>query len=146
MSTVVILNADYLPLQTVDIRHAVRMLAREVAIVEEQDGDRMIGPFPFPKVVRLVKYIYVKWRNGHGKPRYSRAGLLKRDKHKCAYCGKHADTVDHVHPTSKGGVTSWENCVASCMKCNGKKRNRTPEEANMPLLYKPFTPTFADLT
>lgn len=149
MSTVVILNADYLPLQTVDLRHAVRMLAREVAIVEEQDGDRMIGPFPLPKVVRLIKYIYVKWRNGHGKPRYSRVGLLKRDKGVCAYCGGPGSTVDHIVPQSRGGETSWMNCVVACggsKGCNAKKRNRTPEEAGMKLRYKPFVPTFGDLS
>ena len=40
---VVLLNASYEPLGRVSFQHAVRMLFREVALVEEQHGDRMIG-------------------------------------------------------------------------------------------------------
>lgn len=39
----------------------------------------------------------------------------------CAYCGEHADTLDHVIPRHKGGLTIRENLVSCCRRCNGSK-------------------------
>lgn len=139
---VVVINADYRPLHSVSVRHAVRMLVREVAVIEEAEEGRNIGPFPFPKILRLVKYVYVKFHPNHGGPRYSRSGVLRRDSHTCAYCGGHANTIDHIVPRSQGGKSTWLNVVAACRRCNEKKANRTPEEARMTLLFQPFAPTF----
>src|SRR5690349_21532071 len=47
---VLVLNASYEPLHKVDVRHAVRMLVRGVAVVEEAVEGRNIGHFPFPRV------------------------------------------------------------------------------------------------
>lgn len=70
--------------------------------------------------------------------------LFKRDDHRCLYCGRQFSrsqlTRDHVQPTSRGGENRWENVVAACNRCNWHKDNRTPEEANMPLLAIPFKP------
>lgn len=60
-----------------------------------------------------------------------RVKILKRDEYMCAYCGRKADTVDHVIPKSKGGDESDENLAACCKRCNMKKQNRTPKEAGM---------------
>ena len=144
--SVIVLNADYQPIHTFSLKHAVRMLVREVAVVEEHLENRTLGPYLWPKVVRLVRYVYIKFKSPSATPRYSRVGVFKRDKHKCAYCLKHANTIDHVLPQSRGGQTSWMNIVSCCRKCNERKKERTPEEAGMPLLFKPFIPTFADLT
>lgn len=79
-------------------------------------------------------------------PQLSNKTLFERDRFMCAYCGhvfKRADlTRDHVTPSSKGGKDCWENCVAACRSCNQKKEDKTPEAANMPLLYVPYTPSF----
>ena len=139
-ATVIVLNASYEPLQTVSLPHAIRMLCREVAVVEEAHEGRSIGPFPFPKVLRLLKFVYIKVRQGG--PRYSRDGILRRDNHTCLYCGKHATTIDHVLPRAQGGRSSWLNSVAACRKCNEKKANRTPKQAGMVLAYEPYAPTF----
>jgi 5-methylcytosine-specific restriction endonuclease McrA len=70
--------------------------------------------------------------------------LFRRDDHCCLYCGRQfprgALTRDHVQPTSRGGEDRWENVVAACGRCNWRKDNLTPEEANMPLLAIPFKP------
>jgi 5-methylcytosine-specific restriction endonuclease McrA len=70
--------------------------------------------------------------------------LFRRDDHRCLYCGQQFPrcelTRDHVLPTSRGGRDRWENVVAACRRCNWAKDNRTPEEANMPLLAVPFRP------
>ena len=52
--------------------------------------------------------------------------------------------MDHVVPRSQGGQDTWLNTVASCAQDNHRKANRTPEEAGMPLLRRPFEPTPAD--
>lgn len=70
--------------------------------------------------------------------------LFRRDCNMCAYCGKLFSfdnlTRDHVLPRSKGGLDNWSNMVTSCGKCNRYKADRTPEEANMELLYIPYIP------
>lgn len=40
----------------------------------------------------------------------------------CAYCGAPAETLDHVDPTSKGGLDAWQNMTAACNDCNATKR------------------------
>ncbi|HCB04186.1 MAG TPA: HNH endonuclease [Nocardioides bacterium] len=119
------------------------MLFREVALVEEQHGDRMIGPHPWPRVIRLVRYVAAHWL--HRPAGYSRTGVLARDRHTCAYCGRHASTVDHVLPQSRGGASTWLNAVAACAPCNHRKANRTPVEAGLKLRLVPYAPTRAQL-
>jgi 5-methylcytosine-specific restriction endonuclease McrA len=143
MSSVTLLNASYEPLGTVSFKHAVRMLFREVATVEEAHDDRMIGPHQWPKVIRLVRYVVAKWM--YRPAGFTRAGVLKRDRHRCAYCGGRATTIDHVLPASRGGTWSWLNTVAACEPCNSRKSARTPQEAGMRLRLEPFVPTRAQL-
>lgn len=142
---VALLNASYEPLGTVPFKHAVRMLFREVAIVEEGDTGRRIGPHPWPRVIRLVRYIAQKWLYKPAK--WHRGGVFLRDGHRCAYCGAaKASTIDHILPRSRGGEWAWLNCVAACQKCNERKGNRTPAEAGMPLRFAtPYVPTVAEL-
>ena len=142
-TAVVLLNASYEPLGAVSFQHAVKMLVREVAIVEEAHGDRRIGPHPWPRVIRLVRYVTARWM--YATAGYSRAGVLRRDRHQCAYCGRHAVTVDHLLPRSRGGTWTWSNTVAACGPCNHRKANRTPEEAGMRLRFAPYAPTRAQL-
>ena len=143
--SVIVLNASYEPLHTVSIQHAIRMLVREVAVVEEAHGERTIGPFPVPRVLRLVRYVVTHWRYAAGRMKYSKHGVLRRDKFRCAYCGlENADTMDHVQPRSRGGRTEWLNAVAAHAACNERKGNRTPSEADMPLLWQPWVPTRAE--
>ncbi len=143
MTAVMLLNASYEPLGNVSFPHAVRMLFREVATVEEGHDDRMIGPHPWPRVIRLIRYVAATWM--YRPAGYSRDGVLRRDRRRCAYCGRHASTVDHLLPRSRGGGWTWSNTVAACETCNHRKANRTPDEAGMTLLVRPFTPTRAQL-
>jgi hypothetical protein len=39
----------------------------------------------------------------------------------CAYCADPADTLDHVLPRSRGGLTVAENLIPACRRCNGAK-------------------------
>lgn len=81
-------------------------------------------------------------------PTLTNSSLFARDKYLCLYCGntfaRHALTRDHVLPLSRGGRDEWENVVAACNHCNLKKSNRTPQQANMPLLAVPFRPSWVE--
>lgn len=78
-------------------------------------------------------------------PAFSRAKLFRRDRFTCAYCGqRYADRnlqCEHIVPESRGGRWTWMNLVSACAACNGRKADRTPEQAGMPLLYMPYVPS-----
>lgn len=74
--------------------------------------------------------------------------LFRRDSHLCLYCGReHSDrelTRDHILPISRGGRDIWANVTTACKRCNARKGNKTPEEANMRLLAVPYVPNIAE--
>jgi 5-methylcytosine-specific restriction endonuclease McrA len=141
---VLVLNADLGPLHRVSLKHAVRMLFRQVAEIHEAEPDRLIGVFPMPKVVRLVRYVVTRWRYTAG-PAWSRSGVLVRDGRRCGYCHGAATTVDHIVPRSRGGRNTWLNTIAACDGCNQRKGDRTPAEAGMVLRSEPTLPSWASL-
>src|SRR3569833_1380818 len=123
---VLVLNAGYEPLQTVSVPHAIRMLARHAAEIHDAEDGLAYGLLPRPKIVRLLRYVVMKWRYTQP-PRWSRRGVLTRAGHRCAYCGGRATTIDHVTPLSRGGErTSWLNTVAAC---GGTSRSFIPASA-----------------
>ena len=77
-------------------------------------------------------------------PQPAKRGIYQRDHGQCAYCGRmiafSEATMDHIVPQYLNGPTTWNNLVTACRRCNEKKANRTPEQAHMPLLFKPYTP------
>lgn len=46
----------------------------------------------------------------------------------CVYCGKPANTVDHIIPKSKGGQDTDWNLVPSCKSCNSSKKDKSLAE------------------
>jgi hypothetical protein len=74
--------------------------------------------------------------------------LFHRDRYLCAYCGNifagSRLTRDHVNPFSRGGRDTWMNVVTACRSCNERKSDRTPEKAQMELLYLPYVPNRAE--
>lgn len=93
-----------------------------------------------PEVVLLMQYDRVPC---HQAP-FTRRNLFLRDDFTCQYCGRKCNTdhlsVDHVLPRSRGGSTSWENCVLACVGCNARKADRTLKEAGFRLLRPPVRP------
>ena len=65
--------------------------------------------------------------------KFTRHNVFERDKNTCQYCGQIFDrndlNLDHVIPRDRGGTTTWENIVCSCIPCNTRKGNRLPQEA-----------------
>ncbi len=50
-----------------------------------------------------------------------RRNLHRYTDHCCIYCGDRSESIDHVHPLSRGGLSVTENCVPACLACNGQK-------------------------
>jgi 5-methylcytosine-specific restriction endonuclease McrA len=139
---VLILNQNYEPMSVINVRKAIVLLyLGKVELIAEKDGlqiHSVSATFPFPSIVRLSVYVRVP----HKKIILSRKNILRRDGHRCQYCGR-SDvplTVDHVLPLSKSGGDSWENLVTACVSCNNRKGDRIPEEARMPLRRRPMRP------
>jgi 5-methylcytosine-specific restriction endonuclease McrA len=74
----------------------------------------------------------------------TRNNVFERDGDRCQYCGtifeRRELNLDHVIPRHRGGKTTWENIVCSCVRCNSHKSNRLPHEAGMRLVRKPSQP------
>ncbi|MEU9677560.1 HNH endonuclease [Streptomyces sp. 35M1] len=145
MRDTLVLNASFEPLSTVTLNRAVVLILTDKAVVEQSHPElRMRGvavDIPAPRVIRLCRYVRVPFRR---QAPWSRRGVLIRDQHRCAYCGRRASTVDHVVPRAQGGQDTWLNTVASCAEDNHRKAARTPEQAGMPLLKQPFVPSPAE--
>lgn len=132
---------------SIGLTDAIRLLyLGKVEILEAHDGlfirsSSGVDVWPMPKILQLIRTVALNREKIYGPRMVSKRGVLDRDNRTCAYCGvTHANTVDHVLPRSKGGESSWLNLVAACRDCNNRKRNRTPEEAGMPLTVKPYAP------
>jgi hypothetical protein len=146
MEKVLVLNADYTPLNVTTLIKGFNLVYRGKAEVLEKSENPIItgyNTFVRPLIIRLLKY--VGYRNKGTK--ISRVRLYKRDNYECAYCGQRKNlTIDHIIPKSRGGLNTWDNLVTCCSSCNRAKSNRTPEEANMPLRVKPYEPNiFSDI-
>ncbi|MDB5093163.1 MAG: endonuclease [Candidatus Eremiobacteraeota bacterium] len=144
MSDILLLNFTYEPLGIVDLQRAVRLLFARKAEVVHAHGREVRSAtfaFPMPSVVRMLYYI----RRTRKRVALTKKNVLLRDGYVCAYCGDRGSrdmTVDHVVPSSRGGRSTWENLVACCATCNARKRDRTPDEARMPLRRTPREPKF----
>lgn len=140
-SSVLCLNACSTPLKWIDWQRAVSMIVSDQAeVIETVDGEFVRSTYlsiPMPAVVMLRKYVYVPHVGRGGDPvdKTTRRAILTRDSSRCGYCGNPGDTIDHIFPRSRGGQDSWDNLITACLPCNQKKRDRTPEEASMPLLW-----------
>jgi 5-methylcytosine-specific restriction endonuclease McrA len=142
---VLLLNASFEPLAVVTAKRAiVLMLTGKAECVQAAlEGAAFHSEnltVPAPSVMRLSRYVRVPYRRAVP---MTRAGVLRRDLRRCAYCGKKADTIDHVVPRSRGGAHSWENCVAACRACNSKKADRLVEEIGWTLRITPKPPNRA---
>jgi 5-methylcytosine-specific restriction endonuclease McrA len=135
-----VLNAGYEPLAVVSFRRALVLVLAGKATVVADGGHPVVGgsiTLPRPTVILLMRY--VRAPRTRSVP-VSRRGVLRRDGHRCAYCGGHGSTVDHVLPRSRGGRDSWENLVGCCVRCNNLKGDRTPDEMGWVLRWRAYTP------
>ncbi|MEM1127823.1 MAG: HNH endonuclease [Bacteroidota bacterium] len=140
---VLVLNQDYSALTVCSVERAIILVhLHKAELVSALPGRFVRSPslkVPFPSVVRLRAYVRVPFK----RIMLTRKNVLRRDRHRCQYCGSHDElTVDHILPRSRGGRDTWENLVAACTRCNNRKGSRTPAEAGMTLRTKPFRPSY----
>jgi 5-methylcytosine-specific restriction endonuclease McrA len=139
---VLILNQNYEPMSVINAKKAIVLLyLGKAELIEAHAGHRIRSvstSMPFPSIVRLSMYVRVPFK----KIILSRKNILRRDGHRCQYCGRSdlSLTIDHVLPLSRGGEDTWENLVCACVQCNNRKGDRTPDESSMPLRRKPMRP------
>ncbi|WP_423922698.1 HNH endonuclease [Frigoribacterium sp. 2-23] len=136
-----VLNAGFEPLAVVSFRRALVLVMTQKATVVSADAEHPVMGATFsydrPSVIVLTRYVRIP----HSREiPVSRRGVLRRDAHHCAYCGKSASTIDHVLPRSRGGADSWENLVACCLRCNNVKSDKTPHEMGWSLRFQPKAP------
>nr|WP_196776944.1 HNH endonuclease [Haloechinothrix halophila] len=141
-SRVLLLNATFEPLTALSLRRAVVLVVCGKAEVVHGDPSGLLlhsatVTVPVPSVIRLNNYVRVPYR---GMVPLTRAGLMHRDRYRCAYCGAKAETIDHVVPRSRGGQHTWENCVACCTRCNHRKADRLLSEIGWTLRMRPQAP------
>jgi 5-methylcytosine-specific restriction endonuclease McrA len=143
MQSTLVLNASYEPLSIIPATRALSLIVSERASSVSDSAVMFHSSsttIPLPYVIRLERFVK---KSSHAKPaKFSRRGVLVRDAYSCAYCGKYADTIDHVNPQMLGGESSYENCVAACTSCNRKKGHKTLKELNWAIPFKPKPPTF----
>jgi 5-methylcytosine-specific restriction endonuclease McrA len=139
---VLVLNATYEPINVCTVRRAVVLLLKDKAEVIERGNWELHSAttsMTRPLVIRLVQYVRVP-RDAHSR-KITRRAVFARDDWTCQYCGSRSNlTVDHVIPRCKGGISSWDNIVASCAPCNRRKGDRTPRQANMHPRRSPRAP------
>jgi 5-methylcytosine-specific restriction endonuclease McrA len=166
-STALLLNADYRPIRVISWERAFLLLLEEKAELVVGYAGQLVRSvslaFERPAVVRLHKFATLE-----GRVRFNRQNLLARDSYTCGYCrarplrsGRpHVEelTLDHVIPRAQSrngrvflpwarkhvSVTCWENVVTACRACNGRKADRTPEQAGLRLASPPRVPTPLD--
>lgn len=146
--SVIVLNAGYEFLGLVSWQRAMTLLLTgKVEIVKA--SNRIVRTvsrtFRVPAVIRLVKFIRQIYRR---EVPFSRKNVLVRDGFACQYCGRERTsgdlTIDHIIPKVQAGTNDWTNVVACCRSCNMKKGGRTPRQAGMHLVRKPFKPTIME--
>jgi 5-methylcytosine-specific restriction endonuclease McrA len=173
-ASVLVLNRLYMVVHVVGARRAFGLLVNEVAeVIHDEDGafanysfdawremselrvdlkqpgDDWIKAVNFeiqvPRVIRLLHYDRLPRRA----VRLSRQAIFARDGHRCQYCGRRFSpgqlSLDHVIPRSLGGMSTWENMVCACIRCNVRKGGKTPREARMTLCAKPSHPKWNPL-
>lgn len=155
-SKCLVLNADYTPLAIIGWRRAIVWSIKNeydatsgIQVIDFYKNDYIKcannKKLPIPAVAKTATYRRVQGFSVN----FSRKNLFTRDNMMCQYCGCVKDnkelTYDHVIPKSQwnynlGSPTNWTNIVTACIHCNRKKGNKTPSQANMPLLSVPTKP------
>src|SRR5215213_9674906 len=139
---VLVLNATYEPINVCTVRRAAILLLKDKAELVEHARLELRSEntsMPRPVVIRLVTFVKVP-RDTHRR-KITRRAVFARDGWTCQYCGARANlTVDHVIPRSKGGLSTWENIVASCAPCNRRKGDLLPNQVDMHPKKHPRSP------
>jgi 5-methylcytosine-specific restriction endonuclease McrA len=163
-TTVLVLNRNWQAIHTKTPAEAFCMMASGAATGLDVQGDDSIVPVRWDDWLKLpvrdedhavhtprgaVRVPTVIVAANYAKvpicrPRLGIRGIWERDGGVCQYTGRklapHEGNIDHIVPRSRGGATSWENCVLSHREVNSKKGARLPHEVGLRLLRLPHVP------
>ena len=169
-SKVLVLNQNFKFLDITDVTRAIGLLCKGYASVVTENYETFpfddwvtySSGFPYEetecirsinfhiRIPKVIKFNYKVRGRKDLEVRFNRKNIYIRDNYTCQYCGykptwnnRNVLNIDHVMPKSRGGTTSWDNVVVSCISCNSKKGCKTPKEANMLLKSAPKKPTWA---
>lgn len=158
-----VLNRNWQPVHVASVRRALQLAFADAARIVEpssfqlfnwnewlcrkvSDDEPAIRSVSFrvaiPEVISLTSFDRLPTVGVS----FSKRNVLKRDRFTCQYCGiqpgQDALTIDHIHPRSRGGASSWENCVSACFDCNHRKADRHLDDVGMRLKHPPRQPTW----
>ena len=163
-STVLVLNRNWQAIHVKTPAEAFCMMATGSASGLDLCGDEFISPVKWDEWLKLpvrdednsvntprgaVRVPTVIVAANYSKvplcqPKFGARGIWERDGGICQYTGRKLSpgegNIDHVLPRSRGGASSWDNCVLSHRAVNEKKAARLPDEAGLRLLRKPVAP------
>lgn len=98
------------------------------------------GAIRVPTVIVSANYARMPLR----RPRFSARGVWQRDGGVCQYTGRKLapgeGNIDHVIPRSRGGASTWDNCVLAHREVNSRKGSQLPREAGLQLRQQPVAP------
>ena len=161
-SPVLVLNKFFFPVDTTSVKRAFLMLYigaakavdinyetfdfdswSEISILKKSESIRTVSKvIKIPRVIIILRYDKVP----NKEVKFNRYNIFRRDRSECQYCRKpfpkNELTIDHVHPKSLGGKTTWENVVCCCITCNRKKGSNILSSTNMKLAVKPNKPSW----
>jgi 5-methylcytosine-specific restriction endonuclease McrA len=104
------------------------------------------GSIRVPTIIVLAKFSKVPMT----RPKLNAGNIWNRDNGRCQYTGRRLapgeGNIDHVMPRSRGGATSWDNCVLADTSVNTRKADRTPKEAGLKLKREPSAPRQVPVT
>jgi len=146
-----LVDKNYMALSVISLRKTIKLLVKGKAETVVSNSEEFLvrtgeGFFAVPSIIRLL--VDIPFRAHTKRMKFSRKNVMMRDGHNCQYCGiklGKRGTIDHVVPKSRGGATSYTNCVASCGSCNNKKADKPLEQSGFSLRQKPKRPNFLTL-
>jgi 5-methylcytosine-specific restriction endonuclease McrA len=141
MDAVLVLNANFEPINVCNMHRAVGMMVVEKAtLVLNGRGviKTAVQSFPKPSIIRLQRMVH----RPRLKTRLTRKEVFRRDGFICQYCGSSSRelTIDHINPRHLGGEHIWTNVVTACALCNHRKGGRTLAQSGMHLMQTPLEP------
>ena len=151
-SPVLVLNADYRPLSYFPLslwswQDTVKAVFLDRVNVLSEYEHKVRSPsfeMRLPSVIALKEFVLQSRR-----PAFTRFNVFLRDQFACQYCAGQFPvpnlTFDHLIPRSRGGITSWDNVVTACSKCNLRKGNQLPKVVKMYPRNTPRAPTSFEL-
>ena len=138
---VLVLNANFEPLNVCDTRRAIGLILDGKAEMVANGRGYIRTPrvsYPRPAVIKLEHMV----RRPRPRVKLTKREVFRRDNYTCQYCGRQTThlTIDHVIPRHRGGQHRWDNLVTACPPCNRHKGGRSAAEANMALRHRPVEP------